>query len=100
MRCDDGRTGLLSFPYGLEYAAAGAAFGAVPGSITGLIVLSFFYLKNKLRWQQEISRQINEEPERIGKIAKRLVLLARVSCANIMVPVTSSIDITLVPNRL
>ena len=88
-------------PYGLEYAAAGAAFGAVPGSITGLIVLSFFYLKNKLRWQQEISRQITEEPESIGKIAKRLVLLALpVSCANIMVPVTSSIDMLLVPNRL
>ena len=32
-------------PYGLEYAAAGApAFGAVPGSITGLIVLSFFLI--------------------------------------------------------
>lgn len=88
-------------PYGLEYAAAGAAFGAVPGSITGLIVLSFFYLKNKLRWQQEISRQITEEPESIRKIAKRLVLLALpVSCANIMVPVTSSIDMLLVPNRL
>lgn len=54
-----------------------------------------------MRWQQEISRQITEEPESIGKIAKRLVLLALpVSCANIMVPVTSSIDMLLVPNRL
>lgn len=88
-------------PYGLEYAAAGAAFGAVPGSITGLIVLSFFYFRNKARWQQEISRQLTEAPESIGRIARRLVLLALpVSCANIMVPVTSSIDMLLVPNRL
>ena len=33
----------MLLPHGLEFAAAGAAFGAVPGSITGIIVLSFFY---------------------------------------------------------
>ena len=32
-------------PLGLEYAAAGAAFGAIPGSLTGLAVLSWFYYK-------------------------------------------------------
>ena len=30
-------------PYGLEYAAAGAAFGAIPGGLAGLLVLSWFY---------------------------------------------------------
>lgn len=88
-------------PQGLEYAAAGAAFGAVPGSITGLIVLSFFYWKKKMHWQREISRQQPETADSVWQIAKRLVLLALpVSCANIMVPVTSSIDMLLVPNRL
>lgn len=88
-------------PQGLEYAAAGAAFGAVPGSITGLIVLSFFYWKHKRRWQQEINRQLPAAAESVGTIAKRLLLLALpVSCANIMVPVTSSIDMLIVPNRL
>lgn len=88
-------------PQGLEYAAAGAAFGAVPGSITGLIVLSFFYWKKKMHWQSEINRQQPETADSVGQIAKRLVLLALpVSCANIMVPVTSSIDMLLVPNRL
>ena len=48
----------LLLPRGLEYAAAGAAFGAVPG---GLIP---------------------------------------VSCANLLIPVTSSIDMLLVPNGL
>lgn len=88
-------------PHGLEYAAAGAAFGAVPGSITGLVVLSFFYLKKKMYWQQEIGKQLPVSSETVGQIARRLLMLALpVSCATIMVPVTSSIDMLLVPNRL
>ncbi len=88
-------------PYGLEYAAAGAAFGAVPGSLTGLAVLGMFYLKKKRDWAQESNKQKPGSCETVGQIAKRLVLLALpVSCANIMVPVTSGIDMLLVPNRL
>lgn len=83
-------------PHGLEFAAAGAAFGAVPGSITGLIVLSFFYRKYRHLWQQGEHKNIAA-----GPIVKRLLILALpVSCANILVPVTSSIDMLLVPNRL
>lgn len=83
-------------PYGLEYAAAGAAFGAVPGSITGIIVLSFFYRRYKHLWQKGETKAIAA-----GPIIKRLLILALpVSCANILVPVTSSIDMLLVPNRL
>ena len=54
-----------------------------------------------MHWQREISRQQPETADSVWQIAKRLVLLALpVSCANIMVPVTSSIDMLLVPNRL
>ena len=71
-------------PYGLEYAAAGAAFGAVPGANTAAA-----------------PQLANTETESVYAIAKRLALLALpVSCANIMVPVTSSIDMLLVPNCL
>lgn len=91
-------------PYGLEYAAAGAAFGAVPGGITGLIVLSYFYFRYRHRWQadSEIAAiQILQKEDKALSIVKRLLLLALpVSCANIMVPITSSIDMLLVPNRL
>lgn len=89
-------------PYGLEYAAAGAAFGAVPGGVTGLIVLSFFYCKYKKHWQlQEGQLQPVVQKDSALSIVKRLVLLALpVSCANIMVPISSSIDMLLVPNRL
>lgn len=86
----------LLLPYGLELAAAGAAFGAVPGSITGIIVLSLFYRKYSHLWQHGDCKSIAAAP-----IVKRLLVLALpVSCANILVPVTSSIDMLLVPNRL
>ena len=93
----------ILLPKGLEYAAAGAAFGAAPGALMGLCVLTFFYFKYRVRWQlpSENIGLFNSEKESVGKIAKRLLLLALpVSCANIVVPVTSSIDMLLVPNRL
>ena len=65
--------------------------------------LSFFYIKHKDRWQlpSDTIGVIGFEKESVGKIAKRLLLLALpVSCANIVVPITSSIDMLLVPNRL
>ena len=93
----------ILLPKGLEYAAAGAAFGAAPGALMGLCVLTFFYFKYRARWQlaSENVGLLNSKKESVGKIAKRLLLLALpVSCANIVVPITSSIDMLLVPNRL
>lgn len=86
-------------PYGLEYAAAGAAFGAVPGSLTGLVVMGCFYRYYRKQWQVE--QVPAAELVRSRVLVKRLLLLALpVSCANILVPVTSSIDVLLVPGRL
>lgn len=105
------------FPYGLEYAAAGAAFGSVPGSITGLLVLLAFYIFKredikKLCAKGDISlaaafEGFKENPVKelsfsgILTTAKRLVLLAvPVSLANIMLPLSAAVDMLLVPNRL
>lgn len=88
-------------PYGLEYAAAGAAFGAVPGSLTGLVVLGCFYRYYKRQWrkEQDVLPKASLTPKRV--LIKRLLLLALpVSCANVIVPVTSSIDVLLVPHYL
>lgn len=89
-------------PYGLEYAAAGAAFGALPGSLTGLLVLGCFYRRYRGMWQVEPPDAAGcGERESTARILKRLLLLALpVSCANILVPVTSSIDVLLVPRYL
>jgi len=87
-------------PKGLEYAAAGAAFGAVPEGLAGLAVLICFYFNYRERWPlKENICGVSEES--VFYVAKRLILIALpVSCANILVPVTSSIDMFLVPNRL
>ena len=88
-------------PYGLEYAAAGAAFGAVPGSLTGLVVLGCFYRYYKKRWRAEQLPLPHAVLTPKRTLIKRLLLLALpVSCANVIVPVTSSIDVLLVPNYL
>lgn len=90
-------------PQGLEYAAAGAAFGAVPGSLTGLVVLGCFYRYYRKRYllPEEGRLTGGQSVMRTGTLIKRLLLLALpVSCANVLVPVTSSIDVLLVPRRL
>ncbi len=90
-------------PYGLEYAAAGAAFGAVPGSLTGLVVMGCFYHYYRKQWQTDAVKDAGTccQLLRSRALIKRLLLLALpVSCANILVPVTSSIDVLLVPGRL
>ena len=91
----------LLLPYGLTYAAAGAAFGAIPGSLAGLVVLSYFYHRARKTWQAKSTDKITESEEKLMQLAKRLVLLAiPVSCANLLIPVTSSIDMIMVPNCL
>ncbi|MGI6262244.1 MAG: putative polysaccharide biosynthesis protein [Succiniclasticum sp.] len=88
-------------PQGLTYAAAGAAFGAVPGGLTGLVVLSWFYHKAAPGWRERMRRQTKRSVESAGRIARRLVRLAiPTSCANLLIPVTSTIDMVLVPNAL
>ncbi|HIU63798.1 MAG TPA: polysaccharide biosynthesis protein [Candidatus Avacidaminococcus intestinavium] len=91
----------LLLPRGLEYAAAGAAFGALPGALTGLLVLTYFYWKNRQRWQAFEPTGVVAKQEKVSEIALRLVKLALpVSCANIMLPVVTGIDMLLVPGRL
>lgn len=83
--------------YGLEYAAAGAAFGAVPGTAGGVLVLLFFYWRRRGR---EVTTDAQETP-RSWLLAKQLVKLALpVSLANIMLPLVSSVDALIVPARL
>ena len=88
-------------PCGLEYAAAGAAFGAVPGALTGLVVLGTFYYRHKELRSNALSPAATGQAETIGDIGKALVLLALpVSCANLTLPLVTGIDMLFVPPRL
>ena len=88
-------------PYGLEYAAAGAAFSAVPGALTGLVVLGTFYYKHKELRSNVLEPALASQDETIGSVGKALVLLALpVTCANLMLPLVTGIDMLVVPPRL
>ncbi len=89
-------------PWGLEYAAAGAAFGAVPGTAAGLLSLLICYRYYKKSLGIEVGGEAPAAvPDSAGRIAKRLLLLMiPVSMANIMMPAVASIDLVIVPNRL
>ena len=67
--------------------AAGAAFGAVPGSLMGMVVLGCFYRYYRKRWLAEAELRPCREELSSSKLVKELLLLALpVSCANVLVP--------------
>lgn len=92
----------MLLPYGLEYAAAGASFGAGPGAAAGLLVLIYFYWRQRSAFKHKMNGQAAHVPaESSVSIITRIVKLALpVSLANIMLPVVSNIDLLIVPARL
>ena len=96
----------LFLPMGLEYAAAGASFGACAGAVTGLIVLVWYHwqLDRDIRRDytpEELLPNAGVEQESCWEILHRLFKLALpVSAASIMLPVVSNLDLAIVPQRL
>lgn len=91
----------LLLPRGLEFAAAGASFGAGPGAAAGLAVLVYFYWRERKSFQGHMNAQVSIRSESSVSIIGRIVRLALpVSLANIMLPVVSNIDLLIVPARL
>ena len=89
----------LLFPYGLEIAAAGAAFGAVPGAAVGLAVIVFLYFRHVRQPFPEDAGVF--APCRPVTVIKRLAVLAiPVAAANMLMPAVASIDVFIVPQRL
>lgn len=91
----------ILLPHGLEFAAAGASFGAGPGAVAGLLVLLYFYWRHKPGFKDKMESQPQHMQESSVSIISRIVKLALpVSLANIMLPVVSNIDLLIVPARL
>jgi stage V sporulation protein B len=92
---------IVLLPHGLEYAAAGASFGAAPGAAAGLIALIYYYVKHHHDLKKQMKKQDFARQEPIMSVILRIVKLALpVSLANIMIPVVSNIDLLIVPARL
>ena len=90
---------VMLFPRGLEYAAAGATFGAVVGGLVGLIVLCIYYLwfrKTERPGQSLIYSGANS-----AELAKEMVRLAvPVSLGAVVLPLVQMLDAVIVPGRL
>ncbi len=87
---------------GLEYAAAGASFGATAGGIAGLSAIFIIYLTRR----KEIHGNCHATPadmpvESRKSIIKRIIVIAvPITIGAAIMPIMSNIDLLLVTNRL
>lgn len=89
----------IFLPKGLEWAAAGASFGAVPGAAAGLILIAFLYYRHQRTPLPDDDGVFVIQSSR--HIIRRLVVLAvPVAAANMLLPAVASIDLFIVPLRL
>ncbi|MBO8159769.1 polysaccharide biosynthesis protein [Thermosyntropha sp.] len=85
---------------GIEYAAAGATFGAVIGGIAGLAVLIFYYL-NFTKKNRSESIKLCYSGERSISLGKEMIKLAiPVSVGAVVLPLVQMLDAVIVPGRL
>ncbi|MGI5922132.1 MAG: putative polysaccharide biosynthesis protein [Syntrophomonadaceae bacterium] len=90
----------LLFPRGLEYAAAGATFGAVVGGLAGLFVLMIFYVKHKSA-QRSTNQSLVYTEVRSWDLAQQVIKLAvPVSFGAVVLPLVQVLDAIIVPGRL
>ena len=92
-------------PHGLTYAAAGAAFSAVPSTLVALfILLIYFYRQRKVRATLQVTCDDVVHSWRkvpATQLVKALLLLAiPVSLANVMMPIMNMVDLVIAPKRL
>ena len=90
----------LLVPYGYGMAAAGATFGAVTGSVTGLLVLIFIYYKRRKNIWEYVQTGSGQDVDS-RKIVKNIAALGIPITLGAMVqPLMKLIDTIIVPQRL
>ncbi|MFW6280331.1 MAG: putative polysaccharide biosynthesis protein [Halanaerobium sp.] len=88
-------------PYGLEYAAAGASFGAVTGALGGLFILFFIYYKRRENIFDFLAHGNDIENLRSMNIVRRITALGvPITLGALVMPLMSLVDLIFVPNRL
>ncbi len=88
-------------PRGVEYAAAGATFGAAPGALAGLLVMLFFCWRHRVRLSRDAAAPSPAPVTPAAGIIRRILGLSLpISAASIMLPVVANLDLLIVPRRL
>ena len=89
----------ILIPRGVEYAAAGAAFGTCTGGCASLLFLLLVLMFIKRR-EVQTDRQPLQLGEKI-KILKKLILYAfPISAGSLVLPLAQVIDTVIIPQRL
>jgi len=92
---------VVFLPKGLQYAAAGASFGATSGAIAGLIVIYVIYVFNRKKIMSDVENSpiIIHEPS--FKILYRLLVIAvPITIGASIMPFMNLIDLSIVMRRL
>ncbi len=86
---------------GLEYAAAGAAFGATAGSLGGIMVVMLIFVISKKRYKKNIERSKSNSEESAAYILGRIVVFAvPITLGAAIMPIMNAIDVPIVMSRL
>jgi stage V sporulation protein B len=88
-------------PRGLEYAAAGASFGATSGAIAGIVVIYIIYALNRkqILGQVEKSPDLNALPARTI-LNELLAIAVPITIGASVIPLMNMIDLGVVMRRL
>ncbi len=95
--------GLVVFlvPYGLDFAAAGASFGAVSGAFGGLLILLYIYAKRREKIFSFLENGSDSVELSTKNVIKRIVSLGvPITLGALVMPLMSLVDLVFVPNRL
>lgn len=88
---------------GVQFAAAGASFGATAGGVAGLLTIMYIYRVNKVRFDDDIRRS-KEQSEDITpnkKILKDILIIAiPITIGASIMPIMNVIDVGIVVRRL
>jgi len=91
----------LLLPKGVEYAAAGAAFGPVVGAVLGLLVLIAVYYSKQKEIKVKISEDLEKRLDNPIKIFRDLLIFAvPITLGGLIIPVMNLADAAIVPKRL
>ena len=87
--------------WGVEYAAAGAAFGTAAGGILGLLLLILIYFRRRPAFMEKLRSQRKTKAQPTALIIRRIFALAiPITFGSLIMPLLSLIDQLIVPGRL
>ena len=91
----------LLLPLGIEFAAAGAAFGAVAGGVFGLVILLYIYFRRRKDFFKKMKMQGNVQSYSTLQIFRRIITFSiPITLGSLVLPLINLVDLSVVPLRL